>query len=150
MSDTRARLEARAQQYQEWMCEEGYRARDPVWDDQADTWDVHVKYEGATLLLVFDVDDAGFVRILMPNFWTVEPEALPAALAALDLANKKCKCAKVHLNARGDDTIAAVEFLDQGDQMRPATLLRYLAMVVNAAKFFAGAMQEQPESMQPA
>lgn len=150
MSDTKAMLEARAQRYREWMCEEGYRARDPVWDDQADTWDVHVKYEGATLLLVFDVDDAGFVRILMPNFWTVEPEALQAALAALELANKKCKCAKVHLNARGDDTIATVEFLDQGDQMRPATLLRYLAMVVNAAKFFASTMQERSESMQPA
>lgn len=150
MSDTKAMLEARAQRYREWMCEEGYRARDPVWDDQASTWDVHVKYEGATLLLVFDIDDAGFVRILMPNFWTVEPEALQAALAALELANKKCKCAKVHLNARGDDTIATVEFLDQGDQMRPATLLRYLAMVVNAAKFFASTMQERSESMQPA
>ena len=150
MSNTKAMLEARAQQYQEWMCEEGYRARDPVWDDQANTWDVHVKYEGATLLVVFDVDDAGFVRILMPNFWTIEPAALEPALAALDLANKKCKCAKVHLNARSNDTIASVEFLDQGEQMRPATLLRYLAMVVNAAKFFASAMREESVSMQPA
>jgi len=150
MGDTRAMLETRAQQYQEWMCEEGYRAQDPVWDDGADTWDVQVKYEGVTLLLVFDVDDAGFVRILMPNFWTIEPAALGPALVALDLANKKCKCAKVHLNSRRDDTIASVEFLDQGDQMLPATLLRYLAMVVNAAKFFAGAMQEQSESMQAA
>jgi len=150
MGDTRAMLETRAQQYQEWMCEEGYRAQDPVWDDGADTWDVQVKYEGVTLLLVFDVDDAGFVRILMPNFWTIEPAALGPALVALDLANKKCKCAKVHLNSRRDDTIASVEFLDQGDQMLPAKLLRYLAMVVNAAKFFAGAMQEQSESMQAA
>lgn len=150
MSDTRTMLETRAQQYQEWMCEEGYRAKDPVWDAAADTWDVQVKYEGATLVVVFDVDDAGFVRILMPNFWAIEPATLEPALAALDLANKKCKCAKVHLNPRRDDTTASVEFLDQGDQMRPATLLRYLAMVVNAAKFYAGAMQEHAESMQPA
>lgn len=150
MSDKRAMLEVRARQYQEWMRDEGYRAQDPVWDDQASTWDVHVKYEGVTLLLVFDVDDAGFVRILMPNFWTIEPAALQAALAALDLANKKCKCAKVYLNARRDDTIASVEFLDQGEQMLPAMLLRYLAMVVNAAKFFAGAMRDEPVSMQSA
>lgn len=150
VNDTRAMLETRAQQYQEWMCEEGYRAQDPVWDADADTWDVHVKYEGVTLIVVFDVDDPGFVRILMPNFWAIESSALGPALVALDLANKKCKCAKVHMNARRDDTIASVEFLDQGEQMRAATLLRYLAMVVNAARFFASAMQEQAESMQPA
>lgn len=150
MSETRAMLEARAQQYQEWMCEEGYRARDPVWDDDVATWDVHVKYEGVTLIVVFDVDDASFVRILMPNFWAIEPSALGPALVALDLANKKCKCAKVHMNSRRDDTIASVEFLDAGEQMGAAILLRYLAMVVNAARFFSSAMQEQAESMQPA
>lgn len=150
MSEARSMLETRAQRYQQWVCEEGYRAQDPVWDDAADTWDVHVKYEGVTLIIVFDVDDAGFVRILMPNFWAVEPGALGPALLALDLANKKCKCAKVNLNARRDDTTASVEFLDHGDEMRAATLLRYLAMVVNAARFFASAMQEQVESMQSA
>lgn len=148
MSDTQTMLEARAQQYQEWMCEEGYRAQDPVWDAATATWDVHVKYEGVTLIVVFDVDDTGFLRILMPNFWAIEPSELGPALVALDLANKKCKCAKVHLNSRRDDTIASVEFLDAGDQMRAALLLRYLAMVVNAARFFASAMQEQAETMQ--
>lgn len=150
MSEMRAMLETRAQQYQKWMSEEGYRAQDPVWDATTSTWDVHVKYEGVTMIVVFDVDDADFVRILMPNFWAIEQSALGPALVALDLANKKCKCAKVHINARRDNTIASVEFLDQGDQMRPATLLRYMAMVVNAARFFARAMQEQAESMQPA
>jgi len=150
MNDTRSKLEQRARQYQAWLCEEGYRAQEPLWDHGTNTWDVHVKYEGVTLVIVFDVDDPDFVRILMPNFWAVDGANLGPALLALDLANKKCKCAKVYMNGRRDDTSVATEFLDHGHLLRAPALLRYLAITVNAARFFASAVQEQIDAMQAA
>ncbi|MGJ7917758.1 hypothetical protein ACI48D_20050 [Massilia sp. LXY-6] len=137
MQELKSALEARARSYQHILQEEGYRARDPEWDAESSTWDVYVKFEGASLLIVLDLDDAHFVRILLPNFYKVEPSRLDDAMLAIDLANKKCKCAKVYLNAARDNTVAAVEFLDPGEGGDRATLLRYLAMAVNAAKFYA-------------
>lgn len=143
MQTLKSTLEARAKTYQHALLEEGYRAQDPQWDADTNTWDILVKFEGASLLIVLDLDDADFVRVLLPNFHKVKPETLDHALAALELANKKCKCAKVYLNSACDNAVAAVEFLDPGDGCRGATLLRYLAMVVNAAKFFAQRAEQQ-------
>jgi len=137
MQALKTTLGARATSYQHLLQEAGYRAQDPQWDADTNTWDILVKFEGASLLIVLDLDDADFVRVLLPNFYRITPGGLDDAMVALDLANKKCKCAKVYLNAACDNAVAAVEFLDRGDGCSGATLLRYLAMVVNAAKFFA-------------
>lgn len=141
MQELKSTLEARAVAYQRILQEEGYRVRDPQWDGDTNTWDLYLKYEGASLLLVLDVDDADFVRILLPNFCRIAPDRLDEALAALDLVNKKCKCAKVYLNAARDKAVAAVEFLDMGGS-GGAALLRYLAMIVNAAKLFAHRVEQ--------
>ena len=136
MQELKSTLGARAVAYQRILQDEGYRASEPQWDGDTSTWDIYLKYEGATLLIVLDLDDADFVRILLPNFHSIAPGQLNNALAALDLVNKKCKCAKVYLNSARDNAVAAVEFLD-ADGSGGAVLLRYLAMVVNAAKLYA-------------
>jgi hypothetical protein len=145
MQSLKSTLEARATSYQLLLKEEGYRVQAPQWDADTRTWDIYLKFEGASLLIVLDADDADFVRILLPNFFRIEPSGLDKAMLALDLTNKKCKCAKVYLNSARDNTVAAVEFLDPGDGCSGATLLRYLAMAVNAAKFYAHRAENLPQ-----
>lgn len=88
-------------------------------------------------MIVLDLDDANFIRILLPNFCRIAPGHLDDALAALDLVNKRCKCAKVYLNVARDNAVAAMEFLDSNGGCASAVLPRYLAMGVHAAKLFA-------------
>lgn len=145
MRDPVTELKVRADTYQSLLREEGFAAKDPEWDAAARTWDITVKYEGATLLFVLDVDDPEFVRLMLPNFWDIEPEHLGAALIAADMTNKKCKVAKVFLNPARCDTIATAEFLESGPT-DGTTLARYLRTVLNAAKVFANQLREQIEA----
>lgn len=137
MQELKSTLGARVQAYHRILQNEGYRAREPQWDSDTRTWDIYFKCEGANLLIVLDLDDADFVRILLPNFCRIAPGNLDDALAALDLVNKRCKCAKVYLNAARDNAVAAMEFLDPDEGCASAVLPRYLAMLVHAAKLFA-------------
>lgn len=143
MNDLKGALENRAKAYQSMLQEEGYGAKTPVWDERANTWDITAKYEGVQLLIVLDLDDPDFVRIMLPNFFDIQPEQLGTALIAMDQANKKCKAAKVYLNPARNDTMASVEFLDNGSVMEGKMLTRYLRMAVNAAKFYVDSFQEQ-------
>jgi hypothetical protein len=147
MSDLVTEMQARAGAYQALLREEGYAAKEPEWDADARTWDIAVKYEGAMLLVILDVDDPDFVRLMLPNFWGVEPAHLGAALIAADMANKKCKAAKVFLNSAQSDTTASAEFLeDRSGRPDGAMLVRYVRMVVNAAKVYANHLREQMDA----
>lgn len=137
MDILKAELEKRAQTYQQILQDEGYGAKTPEWDERTRTWDIRVKYEGLFVLIMLDFDDPDFVRIVLPNFYDIDPEHHQSALLALEIANKKCKVAKVYLNAAQNDTIAAVEFLDDGTGINARFLIRYVDMLVHAAKFFA-------------
>ena len=74
------------------------------------------------MLVIFDLDDPLFVRVLLPNFWDVDPDQLGSALAALDLANKKAKGAKVYLNLARSDSSAVMEFLYHGTGLKDECL----------------------------
>lgn len=143
MDDMIAALEKRAKDYQELLKEEGYGAKDPEWDDRTNTFSVSVKYEGIPLLLMLDLDDPNFVRIMLSNFWEIEPEQLGAALIAADVANKTVKGAKIFLSKERDETFAFVEFLDSGDGIRAELLVRYLGMVTRVAKAYVSAFWEE-------
>ena len=127
------------------LCDEGYAATTPVWDENSRTWDMIVKFEGITVLVRLDVDDAEFVRVVVPNFWDVEPQNLGSALLAADMTNKQCKGAKVALNQSRSDSVALTEFLDAGEQLTSKLLVRYLSMCVSAARFYVAQTKEQIE-----
>jgi len=149
MDNRKAELEQRAKAYQQILQEEGYGARDPEWDPQMQTWDLRVKYEGMFMLIMFDLDDPDFVRLVLPNFFDISPEQLQPAMVALEMTNKKCKGAKLYLNRAQNDTIASVEVLDGGAGMRAAFLTRYLDMLVGAAKFFVENLKKQMNELPP-
>ena len=143
MEDVKPTLELRAKRYHEVLQAEGYGVKKPVWDAQSKTWDTWLKYEGMTMLLMFDCDDPHFVRIVAPNFWAVSPEELGCALIAADLANKQCKGGKVSLNTDRNNTFASVEFLDEQGEIAVGILIRYLDMLVTVMRSYAKAVRER-------
>lgn len=143
MEKLKLKLESQAKSYQKLLQAEGYGAKDPKWDDRVNTWDIEMKYEGNTLLIMLDVDDADLVRVVLPNFWEVKPEQLGQALIAADITNKTSKGAKVILSPPRTNTIAGVDFLDDGGQITAPLLIRYVRMVMNAAKTYAKNFEEQ-------
>lgn len=149
MADTKAALEQRAKSYQQILQDEGYGAKNPEWDPQTQTWDIRVKYEGMFMLIMLDLDDPDFVRIILPNFFEISPEQLQPAMIALDLANKKCKGAKLYLSRAQNETMAAVEILEDGTGMQAKILTRYLDMLIGAAKFFVENLKRQMNELPP-
>lgn len=145
MDDLKVELEDRAKTLQQMLQGEGYGAKTPEWDEQARIWNVRVNFEGMTMLVMFDLDDPLFVRILLPNFWSVEPGQQGAALVALDLANKKAKGAKVCLNLARNDSFAGMEFLYNGSGQDGPMLARVMRMVANAANLYVDALKERQE-----
>jgi hypothetical protein len=143
MDDLKVELEKRAKSYQQMLQDEGYGAKNPEWDEKENTWDIRVKHEGVPMLIMLDLDDPDFVRIVLPNFCDVKPDQLESALVALDLANKKCKGTTVSLNVARNDSMVTVEFLDRGTGMDAKILTRYLGMAVNAAKVYIENFLEQ-------
>lgn len=131
-----------AVKYQNLLKDEGYGCKDPVEDKAANTLDMVIKYEGMSFLLVLDRDDPAFVRIILPNFYTIKPEKINDALLAVHDTVKKCKGAKVYLSNNGDDSMAAAEFLENGTSVDAKLIIRYLSMVMNAAKVFAKQLEE--------
>jgi hypothetical protein len=134
-------LENRAKILQNMLQCEGYGAKAPEWDEQDSTWDVRVHFEGMAILVIFDLDDPLFVRVVLPNFWHVEPYHLSSALAALDMANKKAKGAKVYLNLECSGSIASMEFLYNGSGQDGPMLVRTMRMVTNVAKIYVDAIK---------
>ena len=57
MDEIKVELENRAKIVQQMLQDEGYGAKPPEWDEQVRTWDVRVKFEGMTMLVMFDLDD---------------------------------------------------------------------------------------------
>lgn len=143
MDDLKTSLEQRAKRFQQLLQDEGYGAKAPVWDEDTKTWDLWVKYESMHVLLLLDADDPEFVRIIVPNFWEVTPDALGAALIAADVTNKKCKVSKVMLNMKRSNTMAVAEFLEEGEQVSARALIRYMDMLSTATRHFALSMREQ-------
>ena len=70
--------------------EEGYRP-EAAQEDR-----IHFRAEGGIYLVDFDWDDPQFVRLIFPNFWSIDDELeRERVLKAADEANGKIKCAKV-------------------------------------------------------
>ena len=142
MTEIKLELENRAKAVQQMLRDEGYGAKTPQFDEDTNTWDLLAKYEGNPVLIMFDVDDPTFVRMLMPNFWDVEPETLGPVLIAMDIANKTIKGAKVHMNQDRTVVSACMEFLYDGSGLNGEMVARCMGMVASAAKTFVKTVRE--------
>lgn len=94
MNDTKSMLESRAARYRQVLQDEGYAVRAPNWKEDVLTWMMRLRYEGATMYFLFDVEDQRFVRLVLPNFFEIEHGPTEQVLSALDRTNISCKGAK--------------------------------------------------------
>ena len=122
-------------------------------DRETDTFDIKFQYDRLKFLLILDGDDEPFVRMILPNFYSIDTaEERRQMHNAVSRANQKCKGVKVFLNGDESDTTIVAEFLDPyllgakrdtyPEKGFPAELLhRYIDMIMSAASFYAGKMR---------
>lgn len=134
--------------FQNLLNQEGFHRGEVHWDDDAQTSDLVFKAEGRSYILIADADDADFVRLVFPNFWSLDSdEEFAAALQAISIVNGRCKGAKVHATSKNDNIIATAEFLISADspQIKGSLFIRYIHMLNNAAQEFGRIMREFSE-----
>lgn len=86
----------------DWLGNEGYR---PSLDRDGD---LVFKREGKSYLILFEEGDPMFMRLIFPNFWSIDSEAERAPIAqACTLASANTKVAKVF--PVGDNVWASIE-----------------------------------------
>lgn len=141
MQDSKSELEARAARYRQLLQDEGYAVMAPDWKEDVQTLMMRLRYEGVTMYFLFDPEDPGFVRVVLPNFCAIEHGPTEQVFSALNRTNNTCKVAKVHLNADAGNVMSSAEFLDDDTSASSAMLVRHLTLTLNAAKHFVKQMQ---------
>ena len=142
---SRSTAEGLTQYFQSLLDSEGFNRGQVSWDEEASTSDLIFKVEGRGYALIADADDSDFVRLMFPNFWSLDTdEEFAAALQAISMVNGRCKGAKVHATSKNDNVIATIEFLidSENPQLKSGLFLRYIRMLNNAAEEFARVMRE--------
>ena len=142
---SRTTAEGLTQYFQSLLDSEGFNRGQVSWDEEASTSDLIFKVEGRGYALIGDADDSDFVRLMFPNFWSLDTdEEFAAALQAISIVNGRCKGAKVHATSKNDNIIATIEFLidSENPQLKSGLFLRYIRMLNNAAEEFARVMRE--------
>lgn len=142
---SRTTAEGLTQYFQSLLDSEGFNRGQVSWDEDASTSDLIFKVEGRGYALIADADDTDFVRLMFPNFWSLDSdEEFAAALQAISIVNGRCKGAKVHATSKNDNVIATIEFLidSENPQLKSGLFLRYIRMLNNAAEEFARVMRE--------
>ena len=123
----------------EFLSDEGFKVIHDEWDGESATWDVYFKQEGKTLMAVFDADDPYFIRLILPNFYSLDdPKEQASALLHTQEANRKCKGAKVYMNSAKNDVVATCEFLATDGTINYD---RYLSMLNNVSRAFVSLMR---------
>lgn len=107
--------------------------------------DLRFKFEGGHYVLYPDTEDEPYVRILFPNFWTIESEdELHRAYRASSVASRRCKGAKVWLRDDEQDVCASIEAFLPGPEFLEYVLGRMLSALQYAARQFRDEMQAPP------
>ena len=123
------------------LAEEGYR---PQWiEDRI----LIFKHEGDTYVVETDDDDALFLRIILPNFWSIESEEEYArVIAACEKATRKIKVAKIFTSQEGKTTWASIEMFIPSVDVFPLILNRCMSALTAALKVFLEAMRAEVPS----
>lgn len=135
----------RAEVYREFLAGEGYA---PAADKDGD---LVFKYEGGTYVLTLDDEDDEFVRVIYPNFWSIESEAERARVAEACLyATSNIKVAKV-MPVR-DTVWATIEMFCASPEAATAVLIRCLSALHTAVQAFGRKMKDEssgPDAHEP-
>lgn len=105
-----------------YLREEGYRP------EAVEDYRILFRAESTTFLVDFDWDDPLFVRLVVPNFWSIDDEfERDRVVKAADEANKKIKCAKVW--TLDENVCASIELFLPDTKKFPEVLDRALSAI---------------------
>lgn len=119
------------------LAEEGFRPK------VNDYGDIEFKVEGRCHFIDFDSNDPAYVRLLLPNFWSIDNATeRHAAFEAASKASSRCKGVKVFVE--GDSNVwASVEFLIPDPALPTVEMLeRYLQMIEAGTREFKARIRE--------
>jgi hypothetical protein len=120
----------------EYLKREGFR---PEIDDDGD---ICFKLEGGVYFLIFDPSDALYLRLLYPNFWSIDSkEELARALHHANGVSRDIKVAKVVVNAKEDDVSCAVELFMPVVMDFELVFYRSVRVIQDAVRLFAERMR---------
>lgn len=120
----------------QFLAEEGYRPR----FDEDD--DVVFKSEGHTYIVWFDRRDTEFVRVVFPNFWSLDSdEETQQAREVIEEVNRSVKVAKLGIIENRVSTTVEVFFGEP--ETLPRVLLRIIGAMQTATKEFVDAMRQR-------
>ena len=119
----------------EYLRNEGYT---PKTDSDGD---IVFKHEGNTYIVIFDKDDKDFIRLVYPNFWSIESQdERVIAESAAARATGGTKVAKVFLVK--DNTWAAVEIFTTDVNSVIPVFIRCIRAIRTAVKTFVAEMKK--------
>lgn len=103
--------------------------------------DVMFKVQGATLFLMDDENDETFLKIWLPQFWSLDDDQERAkAHFVSNKLNKEYKCGKIFLH--NDNTHAVCElFVDENSAVLKETIMRCLNILTSMRGEFKVLMQ---------
>lgn len=136
MIETKTQLDDLRDRIEKILKDEGYGS---VRRDDDD--DLVFKHEGGTFVIIFDADDPSFVRVVFPNFWSIDsPEEGEQARAVASEVTTQCKCARVFI--KNESAWASAEFLVGSPAWVDAAYVnRAVSMVRTAFRLFGSKMQ---------
>jgi len=98
--------------------------------------DVVFTYKDFKYLLIFSRKDPEYIRLVLPNFWSIDSDSeRSVAYAAANITNRSCKAAKICVE--GEQTNAVIEcFMAAPEQIIPV-LLRSAGALEHAVRTFS-------------
>lgn len=132
--------ETNVQLMMDWLTREGYR---PNIDKDGD---IVFKREGKTFLILFEEADELFMRLVFPNFWSIDTETERLQIAqASTLATANTKVAKVF--PVGDNVWASIELFCANIGQFQAVFERSLsALAASVDRFIREMRQQMPQA----
>ena len=119
--------------------------REGLFPEPDDDGDLRFKYEGGHYVLFAEPDDEPYVRVLFPNFWSIDSDdERERAYHAASVASRRCKGAKVWLRDDETDVCASIEAFLPGPEYLEYVLARMLSALQYAARQFRDEMQPPP------
>lgn len=121
----------------DFLATEGFR---PNIDEDGD---IFFKYEGKTLVVDSYENDQAFIRVMLPNVWTIESDdERNKAYRCTSITTREYKLAKVFVTPN-DDVSLSIELLLPSEQDFINIFGRCLSIITSAHQSFVQAMQAE-------
>lgn len=109
--------------------------------------DIYFKYQGMTVCIDSYADDSEFLRVMIPNIWSIDSEdERELALRSANDVNFRLKAVKIFVHS-GDDVHVSIEFFAPDPDAGIAVLHRCFSILYSAVNHFREGMHKGREML---